>query len=245
VGQVYRSGIPPSRLRGSTVRWVRCVAVLVVSIAVLCPAASAGVRSRLDLMPLPRTALGPGAGALALARNSGVLSNADAAKTAGNGFTAATLAKLGRISGYTLDYRLPNATVPQTRHELLGVQTIAELYSSRTTATRGLAFWRRLTRKRTVFPNGITVAASPFQARVGNASFAFELTYRESGLPLYFVGDVVFRSGSLLGAVFVSATDERGLRMRTLQLADALESRMKGVLAGQIHAAPVKLPTRH
>jgi hypothetical protein len=224
---------------------VRCVAALAVGIACLCPAASAGTRTRLDVMPLPRSALGPGTGALALARDSGVLSNADAAGTAGNGFTAADLAKLGRVTGYTLDYRLPNITVPQARHELLGVKTIAELYSNRTTATRGLAFWRDLTRKRKAFPNGITVAASPFQGRVGNGSFAFELTYRDSGPPLYYVGDVVFRSGSLLGAVFVSATDDRGLRMRTLHLADSLASRIKRVLAGRIRASPVKLPARH
>src|SRR5262249_39252303 len=186
-----------------------------------------------------RSALGPGAGALALARSSGVLSNADAARTAGHGFTAADLAEQGRITGYTLDYRLPSITVPQTRHQLLGVQTIAELYSNPTTATRGLAFWRGLTRQGKTFPNGITVAASPLQARVGNASFAFELTYREARQPLYYVGDVVFRSGNLLGAVFVSATDERGLRTRTLDLADKLASRIKRVLAGRIK------PTRH
>lgn len=224
---------------------MRLVAAVAGSIALLCPGASAAVRIRLDLMPLPRSALGPGAGALALSQHSGVLSNGDAADTAGHGFSASDLAKLGRITGYTLDYRLPNATVPQTRHELLGVQTIAELYTNRTTATRGLAFWRGLTRERRAFPNGITVAASPFHARVGNGSFAFELTYRDGGPPLYYVGDVVFRSGSLLGAVFVSATDDRGLRTRTLHLADNLAKRIKRVLAGQIHASPVKLPTRH
>jgi hypothetical protein len=224
---------------------VRCVAALGIGIALLCPAASAAVGMRLDLMPLPRSALGPGAGALALARDSGVLSNADAAGNAGHGFTAADLAGRGRITGYTLDYRLPNATVPQTRHELLGVKTIAELYRDGTTATRGLAFWRRLTRERTAFPNGITVAASPFRARVGSGSFAFELTYRDAGPPLYYVGDVVFRSGSVLGAVFVTSTDDRGLRARTLHLADDLARRIRPVLAGQIHASPVKLPARH
>jgi hypothetical protein len=223
---------------------VRVAAALAVGIALSCPAASAAVRSRLDLMPLPLGALGPGAGALALSRNSGVLSNADAASTAGHGFTASDLAKQGRITGYTLDYRLPIITVPQTRHELLGVKTIAELYSNRTTASRGLAFWRGVTR-RTRRQKGVSIAASPFQARVGNASFAFELTYRDAGRPLYYVGDVVFRSGDLLGAVFVSATDERALRTRTLQLADKLAVRIKRVLAGQIHASPVKLPARH
>jgi hypothetical protein len=37
-----------------------------------------------------------------------------------------------------------------------------------------------------------------------------ELTYRLTGQPLYYVGDVVFRSGRVLGSVFVSATDDIG-----------------------------------
>jgi hypothetical protein len=210
---------------------MRRIAAFAVSIALLCAAVSTAGTRRLELMPLPRSALGPGAGALALAPDSGVVSNAAAADNAGHGTTAADLAKQGRTTGYTLDYALPNASVPQTRHELLGVQTIAELYRDRATATRGLAFWRGVTRERTGRqPNGVTVTVSAFRARVGDASFAFELTYRLAGVPLYHVGDVVFRSGQLLGAVFVSATDDVGLRTRTLQLADSLAKRIRRVL---------------
>ena len=78
------------------------------------------------------------------------------------------------------------------------------------------------------------MAVSPFGTRVGNGSFAFELTYRTAGPPFAYVGDVVFRLGRLLGAVFVSATDDIWLRSRTLELADKLAARMRRVLAGQI-----------
>ena len=91
---------------------MRRVAALAVSAAALCAAASASGPGRLDLMPLPRSALGPGAAALALATDSGVVSNAYAARSAGHGFTAADIARRGRITGYTLDYFLPERDRP-------------------------------------------------------------------------------------------------------------------------------------
>jgi hypothetical protein len=194
-------------------------------------------------MPLPRSALGGGTASLVLAPDSGVVSNAFAARDAGKGFTAADLAKRGRITGYALDYILPNATVPQTRHALLGVRTIAELYRGRMTATRGLDFWRGVTRRLSgSHGNGVTVAVSSFRAGIAVPAFAFELTYRHRAQPLYYVGDVVFRTGRLLGAVFVSATDGIGLRARTLHLADSLAGRIRRVVAGRAHGSTGPLP---
>jgi hypothetical protein len=206
------------------------VVPLAVSVVLGVSAAGAG---HLDLMPLPKSALGAGRAALVRAPDSGVVSNAHAAQDAGGGITAADLAKRGRITGDALDDAVPNATVPQARHALLGVKTMAELYRDPATATRGLTFWRDVTRKlsgRTT--NGVKVLASPFRAGVGDGAFAFELTYRLTGQPLYYVGDIVFRSGRMLGSVFVSATDDIGLRARTLQLANSLASRIRRVDAG-------------
>jgi hypothetical protein len=207
------------------------VVPLAVSFALM--GVSASGTGHLNQMPLPRSALGAGSAALVRAPDSGVASNAYAAQDAGVGITAADLAKRGRITGYTLDYVAPNATVPQTRHALLGVKTIAELYRDPAMATQGLTFWRDVTRKLSGHTtNGVSVVASRFGASVGDGAFAFELTYRDKGQPLYYVGDVVFRSGRLLGSVFVSATDDIGLRARTLQLANSLASRIRRVDAG-------------
>ena len=156
---------------------MRGVCRLAVSIALLGVSAAGTVH--LDLMPLPRSALGAGSAALVRAPDSGVVSNAYAAQDAGGGITAADLAKRGRITGYALDYAVPNATLPQARHVLLGVKTMAELYRDPATATRGLTFWRDVTRKLSGrMTNGVRVVASPFRTGVGDGAFAFELTYR-------------------------------------------------------------------
>ena len=194
-------------------------------------------------MPLPRQALGPSAAALSLVGDSGVDSNANAARHAGAGVTAADLSRYGRITGYTLDYDHPPASALRAGHALLEVQTIAELYRDAPAATRGLAFWRRVTsaesRTRT---NGVSVDLVAFMARAGDGSFAFELTYTLPGKARLYIGDVVFRIGDLLGAVFVTTTGDAGLRARTVGLANILAARIQHVLLGEIHGPPVTVP---
>jgi hypothetical protein len=213
--------------------------------AVFCPTAAAIDPSRLALMPLPRQALGPDAAGLSLVNDSGVDSNADAARHAGRGVTGADLARYGRITGYTLDYALPGVSALRGAHSLLGVQTIAEVYRDESTATKGLAFWRGVTRALSASKaNGVTVGVSPFEVHVGDGAFAFVLTYRRAGTPLLYVGDVVFRTGNLLGAVFVTVSGDAGLRARSVGLAKRLAARMQQVIAGKITGPPVALPAK-
>jgi hypothetical protein len=228
---------------GAGVTVVARVAACAACAAVLCPSAAAFPASLLALMPLPLRVFGPDAAALSLVRDSGVDSNADAARDAGRGVTAADLSRYGRVTGYTLDYDHSAPGALRTPHALLEVQTIAELYRDQPAATRGLAFWRGVTRALTATKaNGISVRLVPFEARVADGTFAFELTYRFAGRPILYVGDVVFRSADLLGAVFVTATDDIGLRERTSRLAHKLAARIQQVLAGRIHGPPVTIP---
>ncbi len=217
------------------VKAVRRIVVVGTCAAILCAAAGALDPSRLALMPLPRQALGSDATTLALAKDSGLDSNADAARNAGAGVTAADLTGYGRITGYTLDYARP-ATALLAVPGSLEVQTIVERYRDKSTASRGLEFWRTVTRRlssRTA-SSGVTVRLSPFQARVDDGAFAFEVTYSRAGAPLVYVGDVVFRTGDLLGSVFVTTSAEAGLRARTISLARSLSDRIHDVLAGKI-----------
>jgi len=214
------------------VRIVAGLAAAIVGAAALSSVAAAGRVEQLALMPLPRETLGSGGAALALLSDSGVDSNADAARHASDGVTAADLAGDGRISGYTLDYWLREGSAPQS---LLGVQTIAELYRDAVTARHGLVFWRGVTRKLDgTTSQGITISLAPFPVRVGDDAFGFELKYSRAGRPSVYLGDVVFRTGDLLGAVFVTLRNETDVRPRTRQLAHRLARRMKAVAAGAI-----------
>ena len=209
----------------------------------LCSSAAAAVPSRLALMPLPKKALGADATAFLLMSDSGVDSNAAAASNAGSGVTAADLARYGRVTGYALDYARP-ATGPQVPRGLLKVKTIAELYRNSSTAAKGLVFWRGVTKaSSSSTSDGVTVRLSSFKADVNSDAFGFELTYQFGGEPFGYVGDVVFRSGDMLGAVFVTATDEAGLRARTVSLANSLALRIKQGQAGKLTGPPVALPS--
>ena len=210
------------------------LAAFAAGAAVFCQAAAGTNPARLALMPLPREALGPDAAGFVLARDSGVDSNADAARNAGGGVTGAELARDGRITGYTLDYAVTGLSAPGAAPSLLGVQTIAELYRDGAAARKGLAFWRGVTRALNgSTANGLTVGLVPFVARVGDGAFAFELTYRRAGTPVLYIGDVVFRAGDLLGAVFVTARTKASLHTRTIGLARRLATRMQRVVAGE------------
>ena len=194
-------------------------------------------------MPLPQQALGPDAAALSLVGDSGVDSNADAARNAGGGITAADLSRYGRITGYTLDYDHPPASALHSANALLEVQTIAEMYRGDQAASTGLAFWRGVTAAEAANKrSGLSVVLVAFKAHVGDGSFAFELTYTLPGQARLYIGDVVFRIGDLLGAVFVTTTGDKGLRARTAGLADALAARIRLVVAGKIHGPPLALP---
>ena len=99
-------------------------------------------RASLALMPLAKPALGKEAFALPLDRDSGVQTNADAARNATGHVTAAQLTRLGRLTGYELDYNDAAGHALAARKGLLEVSTGVELYGSASAARNGLAFWR-------------------------------------------------------------------------------------------------------
>jgi hypothetical protein len=202
-------------------------------VAALCSTATAAPPGKLALMPLPKQVLGADAQVLALTKDSGVDSNATAARTAR--VATAVLTRDGRITGYALDYLRPGLPVVPVGANLLEVKTIAERYRDAASAAQGLRFWRRVTRRTSAGnTKNVTVTLSSFRTRIGDGTFAFELTYRRGGVPVFYIGDVVFRTGGLLGAVFVTTMDDAGLRTRTIHLAHVLATRIKRVDAGEI-----------
>src|SRR5262249_44256140 len=126
--------------RGAPVKKVLLGGALIV--AALVPSAasgSSGSRIQLALVPVPKPALGAVARPLPLARDSGVMSNAVEASQASGRVTAKQLKRLGRVSGYVLDYGNTfgdSAGIRQIQTEIEQYRTVGE-------ARKGLGFWRR------------------------------------------------------------------------------------------------------
>jgi hypothetical protein len=223
-------------------------AVAIAALAGVLAAAAAGARApdaaSLALMPLPKPSLGPQAVALPLDRDSGVVTNAMAASNATASVTARTLARMGRVSGYALDYNDAGAAALRTGHGLLEVETSVELYTSAAAATRGLAFWRHDDAEAALFKTrNVAFTLTPFDpGRLGDGRFGYEGVVRVKGKrPIYGV-DVQFRTGRLVAAVSVSSADRAGARPLAGSLAFALQGRIAGVLAGRVAGPPVALP---
>src|SRR5439155_138254 len=123
----------------------------------------------------------PGAAAVALPLDpsSGVVSNADAADDAlSPGVTAATFARLGRITGYTLDYNDAAGTALSKRRGLLEIETGVELYRSPAAARAGLTFRRKDDSKlATLKLVGASFTLTPLKTpRLGDTQYAFSAT---------------------------------------------------------------------
>jgi len=216
-------------------------------LAAAAPAATLDVhRHQLELMPLPKAALGAAARSLPLDRDSGIQSNAAASRSNNGNPTAAALDRAGRLTGYGLGYSDNEARALAAGHGLVEVQTQADLYLNPAAARAGVALWRRariaLGRKGTP---GARVSTSLFPSgRPARGSFGAAVVINVRGKPPIYGFEVQFVQGPLVGSVDVFAADRGGRRALALSLARRLDARMQGVLRGRITGPPVQLPGR-
>lgn len=219
----------------------RILLVALVAAVVLVPAASAKTSRRVNLavVVLPKPTLGTAGRSLALARGSGVVSNA-AAPNYSNTATAATFAKLGRVTGYVLTYGdrySGHAGVTE-------VTTGVERYRSSADAKRGLAFWKRDDPKITVLrPYGLAVTVKAVKApKVGAHGFAEDTAFTvPNAAPVAFV-DVRFTEGRYVLDVGVAAGSLTAAGATAARLAGKLDHRLRLAEAGRLRGKPVKLP---
>lgn len=201
-------------------------------------------QSALALMPLPKSALGAAALSLPLDSDSGVQTNSKAAKNANGKVTASQLDKLGRITGYDLDYNDAGGHALAVRRGLLQVDTGVELYRSPAAARSGLAFWRKdatsVGRYRSL---GMSIKVKMFRpSGVLAPSFGATAVLKLSGKPPIYGVELGFVTGRLVGEVSVSAADASDRRGYAVSLAKQLATRIRDVLAGRIKGPPVPLP---
>jgi hypothetical protein len=210
--------------------------------AVLVPTASAG-RShsvKLRLVPLPRSALGPAAAGLSLARDSGPVSNASAASHTPDA-TPATLKKLGRLGGYALEYG--NAFTGAAG--VTDVRTGADRYKTAADARRALAFWKKEDAElSTLNQPGFSVVNVPVQVPVvgKTKNFAYLTSYSASNIAPVSGLDEQIADGRYVLDVIVTAGAAATAETLAPQLATRLDARLRLALEGRLHGKAAKLP---
>jgi hypothetical protein len=204
-------------------------------------AASGTAPVKLAIVPLPKSALGAAARALPIARDSGVVSNADAASNSIAKVTPAQLTRLGRITGYLLDYGTPFSARPGIRE----IQTEIDRYRTAADARNGLAFWRRDEVKGPSLLKkfGLDLSLKKQQLPgVSGASWSYGGTLAVKGLePMHGV-DAAFQRGQYVLDVSVSAGSAASAERLAPTIARTLFERARLAFAGRLHAGSVRLP---
>jgi hypothetical protein len=215
--------------------------VAVLAAAVLVPSASASRAHsvNLALVPLPKPALGSAAHALALAHDSGPVSNDSAASHTPDA-TAGTLKKLGRVNGYALEYGNAFTGAPG----VTDVHTGIEQYKTSADAKRGLAFWQKEDSKLGALnqPGFAVTNVLVKVPAVGTRRFAYLTSYSASNIaPLSGIDEQVV-DGRYVLDVIVTAGSASTAKALAPKLAKKLDARLRLALKGHLHAKPVRLP---
>lgn len=222
----------------------KVLAAGIVIAAILIPAAAgstSSTRPKLAVIPLPQKVIGSVAKPLQLSHFSGPVSNAAAADRVWfSDTTAGTFKKMGRVSGYTLDY----GVAASGGSGVTAVQTSIEQYKNAKAAVRGLAFWGvQDVLVRTLDQGSFSVADSALKApRLGQLRFAHLTSYRAPDIVPFSTVDVRLVEGKYLLQAQVSARTTAAAKSLSSKLAKKLDARLKLALKGRLHATPVKLP---
>jgi hypothetical protein len=234
-------------------RFLRLLSITTVAGALVgVPAASARSDAplRLSILPLPAPSLGSAAGSLPLQPDSGVLDNTSLASVIplypnrSHGDTQVDLAKLGRVSGYALDYghgASGDAGITE-------VWTSVDEYKTSGDAATGLASWRRFETNDflgSAVGGVLSVTITKEKAAaVGQRRFAALVAYSAANVAPLFGLDEQFTVGRYEADVTVWAGSAAAAEKLAPKLAKKLDARVKRALAGSLHARPVKLPPK-
>lgn len=201
------------------------------------------VQRTLERVPLQKAQLGSAGASLALAHDSGAVSNNVATSGSVTGKTGA-LTDLNRINGFTLDYGDPFSSATGVREIL----TNLELYKTAADAKKGLAFWEHddtvrsayLAKSLTATGSVITVPAvgTQHQAWLETIGAHFGNTQQVSIL------DERVVDGRYVFDVRVAATTASAAKTLAPQLAKQLDARLRLARAGKLHSSAPSLPPK-
>jgi hypothetical protein len=220
---------------------VLVVAALAAAVALVSAASASAARVKLSLIPLPKAALGSAAHGLALAHDSGVISNTAAANRTADA-SPGTFKKLGRVTGYALDY----GSAYSGAAGITDVRTAIEQYKTSAGAKRGLAFWRKEDAQLTALDNPAFSIANVFVKvpAVGKKRVADLASFSASNIAPVSSLDERVADGRYVLEVTVSAGTASAAKALAPKLAKKLDARLRLALKGRLHAKPVKLPPK-
>jgi hypothetical protein len=210
---------------------------------VLVPAASASRSHNLKLamVPLPKSAIGSAAQSFAVARDSGPVSNAEAAAHTAYA-SKATMKKLGRLGGYVLEYG--NAFTGAAG--VTDVHTGIDRYKTAGDARRSLAFWKKQDAKLSALDNpSFSVTSVPVTLpapAAGTSHFAYLTSYSAANIAPVSGIDEQITDGRYVLDVIVTAGTASVAEALAPQLAQKLDARFRLARKGRLHPKPVKLP---
>ncbi|HJU37078.1 MAG TPA: hypothetical protein VJ716_06655 [Gaiellaceae bacterium] len=217
--------------------WKILVAALVGAIVCVPTAAAASAKKhppklRLALVPLQTAQLGPDGASLPLEFDSGTVPDRDAGPS---------LKKLGRVSGYLLDYGNPESGGPG----VTSIETQVERFRTPAKAKKGLKYWKRTD---TLVPLvyraiGVTVGARFVKVRaVGSGRFAYVTSMQIPNADvIYTVDEVASIGGFVLHATVAAGTESTAQHLAPVLMA-RLANRLREGLHGHLHGRPAKLP---
>lgn len=221
---------------------MKVVGAAAIAAAVLVPAASATTSAKLkvSILPLPKSALGAAAKPLSLAFDSGTVSNAFAAANSWSAAGPKTFTKMGRITGYRLDY----GAGASGGSGVTEIYTQVDQYKTAAGAKKGLAFWKKDDPQVKQLNQGsfaVTSKLHPVPA-IGSKRFAVLTSYADSNISPVWSIDEQFTDGNYELAVTVWAGNQNAATALAPLVAKKLDARLHKALKGRLHAKPVKLP---
>jgi hypothetical protein len=220
---------------------VLVVAALAAAVVLVSAASASAARVKLSLIPLPHSALGSSAHGLALSHDSGVISNTAAANATADA-SPGTFKKLGRMTGYALDY----GSAYSGAAGITDVRTAIEQYKTSAGAKRGLAFWRKEDAQLGALDSPALSIANVFVKvpAVGKKRIADLASFSASNIAPVSSLDERFADGRYVLEVTVSAGTASAAKALAPKLAKKLDARLRLALKGRLHAKPVKLPSK-
>lgn len=216
----------------------------VLAAAVLVPSAASAKPSpalNLALVPLPKSVIGSAVASFSLSHDSGSVSNANAASHTRDA-TARTFKKLGRMTGYGLEYG--NAFTGAAG--ITDVRTNIEQYKTFADARRALAFWQKEDSKLVKLDNpGFSVTSAPVQLPAPAAKtshFAYLTSYSAANIAPVSGIDEQVADGRYVLDVIVTAGDPSLAQALAPTLAAKVDARFRLARQGRLHAKAANLP---